>query len=126
MISTVLTVAEELHRDRARDRRQTLREAPDVFATASDRAREAAEMLALQALTHLLADPDRIARFLTVTGVPGIDLQVHVRDAGFLGGVLDFVLQDEVLLVEVAERVDCRPAVLASARRRLPGAPVDA
>jgi hypothetical protein len=84
---------------------------------------EAAEALALTALARLLDDPDRAGRFCAATGLGGADLARHVRDPAFLGGVLDFVLDDERLLVEVATASEVSPETLAAARQRLPGAP---
>jgi Protein of unknown function (DUF3572) len=85
---------------------------------------ETAEAIALTALAHLLGDADRANRFCGVTGIEGSALAGHLQDPGFLGGVLDFVLADEALLVEVASAVELPPEALAVARRQLPGAPL--
>jgi hypothetical protein len=85
---------------------------------------EAAEAIALTALAYVLEDPDRAARFCVATGLGGAELAGYVRDPAFLGGVLDFVLDDEALLVDVAAAAQVSPETLAAARRRLPGAPV--
>lgn len=85
---------------------------------------EAAEAMALTALAYVLEDPDRAGRFCALTGLGGAELTGAVRDPAFLGGVLDFVLDDEALLVEVAAASQVSPETLAAARRRLPGAPV--
>jgi len=87
-------------------------------------SREAAESLALTALSYLLEDSDRAGRFCTATGLGGAELARYVGDPAFLGGVLDFVLDDERLLVEVAAASDVPPEAFAAARQRLPGAPV--
>lgn len=86
---------------------------------------EAAQVLALQALAYLLADPDRTARFCAASGVAGPDMASAVADPAFLGGVLDFVLEDEALLAEIAAASGVSPEAVGAARRRLPGAPVD-
>lgn len=83
---------------------------------------EAAEALALTALAHLLADNDRSARFLAMTGLAGHDLPEHVREPTFLGGVLDFVLADEALLLEIAGLTGLRPERVGRLRSCLPGA----
>lgn len=85
---------------------------------------EAAQALALTALAHLLGDSDRAARFCAASGLGGGELSQHVEDPAFLGGVLDFVLDDEVLLVEVAAAAELPPEAILAARRRLPGAPL--
>jgi hypothetical protein len=87
--------------------------------------RDAAETLALGALTHLLAEQERVDRFLAVTGLGEAELRRQIDDPVFLGGVLDFVLQDEALLLEVAAAVECPPERVMRARKRLPGAPLD-
>jgi hypothetical protein len=86
----------------------------------------AAQTLALTALAYLLEDPDRAARFCAASGIAGTDLGTRLGDASFLGGVLDFVLDDETLLVEVAATAGLPPETVLGARRRLPGGPIEA
>jgi len=86
----------------------------------------AAQALALTALAYVLEDPDRAARFCAASGVAGTDLAAQLGDASFLGGVLDFVLDDETLLAEVAAGAGLPPETVLGARRRLPGGPVEA
>jgi hypothetical protein len=85
---------------------------------------EGAQALALTALAHLLTDKDRAARFCAATGLAGEDLPPLLGDPAFLGGVLDFVLDDEVLLGEVAAATGLSPEAVAGARRQLPGGPI--
>lgn len=85
---------------------------------------EGAQALALTALAHLLGDKDRAARFCAATGLSGEDLPPLLGDPAFLGGVLDFVLDDEVLLAEIAAAAELSPEAIAGARRQLPGAPI--
>lgn len=56
---------------------------------------EAAETLALQALTWVMADADRAGAFLVATGAGPADLRRGARDPHFLGAVLDFLLSDD-------------------------------
>lgn len=86
-------------------------------------ADESAEAAALAALAHVLADDDRAARFLTVTGLAAAELRRQAADPAFLGGVLDFVLEDEPLLLGAAAAAGLRPERIAALRQRLPGAP---
>ncbi len=86
----------------------------------------AAQALALTALAHLLEDPERAARFCAASGVAGTDLATQLGEASFLGGVLDFVLDDEALLAEVAAAAGLPPETVLGARRRLPGGPIEA
>lgn len=81
--------------------------------------------LARQVLVFLARDPDRIGRFLAVTGVGPGEIRERVEDAGFLGGVLDYLLSDEPLLLEFSEQMEVPPERPAAARWGLPGAPAD-
>ncbi len=83
---------------------------------------DAAEALALTALAYLLEDSDRTSRFLTATGIDGDALPPRLSDPLFLGCILDFVLEDDALLVAVAEAAGLRAERVAAMRRRLPGA----
>ena len=84
---------------------------------------ETAQAVALTTLAYVLADSGRAARFCAATGLGGGELAAHVHDAAFLGGVLDFVLDDEALLVEIAAAAQLPPDAIFAARQRLPGAP---
>lgn len=84
--------------------------------------REAAEALALNALAYLLEDSERTNRFLGATGIDGDALRLRLTEPDFLGCILDFILEDEVLLLAVAEATGLRADRVAGLRRRLPGA----
>jgi hypothetical protein len=83
---------------------------------------DAAQAFALSALAYLLDDPARTNRFLTVTGMDGESLPARLADPAFLGCVLDFVLEDEVLLLDVAETAGVPADRIGRLRMRLPGA----
>jgi len=85
-------------------------------------AEDAAQALALNALAYLLDDPARTRRFLSVTGVDGVDLPARLGDPAFLGCVLDFVLEDEVSLLALAGAAGVRAERIGRLRLRLPGA----
>ena len=78
------------------------------------------EALALQALVFLMADDDRLARFLGLTGLDGNAVRELAHDPHGLGAVLDYLLGFEPLLLEFAAEIGVDPAVLAAQRRRLP------
>lgn len=82
---------------------------------------EAAEALALTALAYLLEDNERAARFLTATGVDGAGLPARLGDPVFLGCILDFILEDETLLLAVSAASGLRAERIPGIRRRLPG-----
>jgi len=76
---------------------------------------EAAESLAIQALAFFAADPERLGRFLAVTGVGPQEIRQAAREPQFLAGVLDYLAGDEALLVDFAAEVDMDPAEVARA-----------
>jgi hypothetical protein len=82
---------------------------------------EAAETLALQTLAYVLEDPERASRFLQVTGLVGMDLATQLDNPAFLGGVLDFVLENDILLEGAAGAAGLPPEAVRIARRQLPG-----
>ncbi len=82
---------------------------------------DGAQAIALTALTHVLADVELTERFLGITGIDGADLPVHIREEAFLGGVLDFVMGDEALVIDVCRDAGFAPEIIAKARQRLPG-----
>jgi len=83
--------------------------------------REAAEALALQSLATILADEDLLPRFLALTGSGEGDLRQRIGDADFLGAVLDFVLEQDETVRQVAEAAGIAPELLRLARSKLPG-----
>ena len=84
-------------------------------------SREAAEMLAIQALAFIASEPERLARFLDMTGIEAADIRAAAREPRFLAGVLEHMLSDESLLLAFAANAGIDPAVLARARGVLGG-----
>jgi hypothetical protein len=84
-----------------------------------------AETLALRALAHIVGDDVLLPRFIALSGLDGASLRAGTGDAAVLGGVLDFVLGDEGLVMALAAEFDVPPESFARARRRLPGAAPD-
>jgi Protein of unknown function (DUF3572) len=80
--------------------------------------RAAAEDIAIKALTFLSGDPERLARFLALTGL-GPETIRAAGSAGFLKAVLDHVAGQEELLVGLAEAIGARPETVVAARRLL-------
>jgi hypothetical protein len=83
------------------------------------RSREAAEMLAVQALGYIAKDPDRLARFLSLTGIEAAEIRQAARSAGFLRGVLEHMLGHESLLVDFASAAGIDPSEVSRARTAL-------
>jgi len=81
--------------------------------------RDAAESLAVQALTFLAADPARLGRFLALTGIGPEKIRTAAASPGFLAGVLDHVASEEALLVAFAGEAEIAPGDIERARRAL-------
>jgi hypothetical protein len=82
-------------------------------------ARQAAEMLAVQALTFIAEDPERMAGFLSATGLEPGQIRAAAQQEGFFAGVLEHMLADESLLVAFADSAGIDPAELGRARAML-------
>jgi hypothetical protein len=86
--------------------------------------RQNAETVAIQALGWIAGDEDRLARFMALAGLSVGELRARATEPEFLGGVVDFVLNDEALLLAFAQDCELKPEALLRLRRQLPGAPV--
>ncbi len=82
---------------------------------------EAAEGLAIQALTFIAGDGERLGRFLAVTGIGPTEIRAASRQPGFLAGVLQYLASDEALARDFAAEIDGRPDDLARALAALGG-----
>jgi hypothetical protein len=80
---------------------------------------EAAENLAIEALSFVASDPELVSRFLALTGIAPSHLRTAATDPGFLAGVVDYVMTDERLLVAFASHAGIPPTDIAAARRAL-------
>jgi Protein of unknown function (DUF3572) len=81
--------------------------------------REAAEIVAIQALSFIAGDPERLGLFLAETGVGPETLRTLAADPNFLTGVLDFVLRDDATVKAFAEASELHPTNIAAARQVL-------
>ena len=86
---------------------------------------EAAKSLAIQALAFLAADPERLGRFLAVTGIGPDEIRAAAREPHFLAGVLDHLASDEPLLIEFANQIGIEPAEIARACAMLGRGPLE-
>lgn len=84
---------------------------------------EAAEGLAIQALTFLAQDPERLGRFLSVTGLGPEQIRAASGEPGFLAGVLGYLASDDQLAVEFVAAAACAPDDLLRAHTTLGGEP---
>ena len=83
--------------------------------------REQAEGLAIQALSFIAGDSERLGRFLAVTGIGPAEIRIAAREPGFLVGVLDYIASDEQLIGPFAREADMDPADIARGRAVLGG-----
>ena len=81
--------------------------------------RELAEIVAIQALSFVAGDPERLGVFLAETGIGPETLRSAAADPHFLAGVLDFVLRDDTTVKEFAAASELDPATIAAAREVL-------
>lgn len=83
---------------------------------------EAAAALAVQGLTWLAGEPERLSRFLDVTGITPASIRAAAAEPHFLASVLEYLLQDERLLVAFSADVGLSPTEVERARHVLAGA----
>jgi Protein of unknown function (DUF3572) len=81
--------------------------------------REVAEIVAVQALSFVASDPERLGVFLAETGIGPETLRAAAGDPHFLAGVLDFVLRDDATVKAFAAASELDPATIAAAREVL-------
>jgi hypothetical protein len=81
-----------------------------------------AKTLALQGLTFLASDAERLSRFLTLTGIAPSELRGWDANPGLQGAVLEHLLADESLLLVFAAEIDAPPERIAPAYQLLYGA----
>lgn len=82
-------------------------------------ATRAAEMVAVQALSFIAADPERLGLFLAETGLGPQNLRQAAGDSRFLAGVLDFVMRDDAMVETFAASAELTAAAVATAREVL-------
>ena len=83
--------------------------------------REQAEGLAIQALTFIAGDSERLGRFLAVTGIGPAEIRTSAREPGFLIGVLDYMASDEQLIGAFAGEAGLDPSDIERGRVVLGG-----
>jgi Protein of unknown function (DUF3572) len=83
--------------------------------------REFSRSLAASALAFLAVDPERLNRFLNLTGLGPHNLREAATDPAFHGSVLEYVLADEELLLRFAADSELDPETVAQAHQTLCG-----
>jgi hypothetical protein len=81
--------------------------------------REVAEIVAIQALSFIAGDPERLGLFLAESGIGPETLRNAAGDPNFLLSVLDFVLRDDATVKAFAGVSELHPTNIAAARQVL-------
>jgi hypothetical protein len=81
--------------------------------------REVAEIVAVQALSFVAGDPEKLGLFLAETGIGPETLRTAAADSQFLASVLDFVLRDDATVKAFANASQLHPTNIAAAREVL-------
>lgn len=80
-----------------------------------------AESIAVAALSFIASDAERLGKFLSLTGIGPDTLRQAAREAGFLGQVMGFLIEDEALLLAFAADLGENPVRVAAAHALLAG-----
>jgi hypothetical protein len=72
-------------------------------------AKQAAEALAVQALTFIAADGERLGRFLAASGIGPAEIRAAAREPGFMLGVVEFLAGEEAMLTQFAAECGFAP-----------------
>jgi len=84
---------------------------------------QAAEGIAIQALSFIAADGERLGRFLAITGIGPSEIRTASREPGFLAGVLEYLAADDRLVGAFAAEASLDPADIGKAHVALGGTP---
>jgi hypothetical protein len=77
------------------------------------------EMVAIRALAFIAEDPERLERFLQLTGTRPETIRSGARQPGFLSGVMQQIVSWEPWLLEFAAYAEIAPAEVARAADQL-------
>jgi hypothetical protein len=81
--------------------------------------REVAEIVAVQALSFIAGDPERLGLFLAESGIGPETLRNAASDPQFLASVLDFVMRDDATVKAFASVSQLHPTNIAAAHQAL-------
>jgi Protein of unknown function (DUF3572) len=81
--------------------------------------REVAEIVAVQALSFIAGEPERLGLFLAETGIGPETLRTAAADPRFLASVLDFVMRDDATVKAFAAVSQLHPTNIAAAHQAL-------
>jgi hypothetical protein len=78
-----------------------------------------AEIVAVQALSFIAGDPERLGQFLAESGIGPETLRTAATDPHFLANVLDFVMRDDATVKAFAAASQLHPTNIAAAHQAL-------
>ncbi len=81
--------------------------------------REVAEIVAIQALSFIAGEPERLGLFLAESGLGPETLRSAAHDPRFLASVLDFVMRDDATVKAFASVSQLHPTNIAAAHQAL-------
>ena len=81
--------------------------------------RERAEAIGLAALAFLASDSERLDRFLALSGLDAGDIRTAAAQPGFLGGVLQHIMDDDRIASAFATDEGLKPDELMAAATAL-------
>ena len=91
----------------------------DILKTMTD---DHAQIMGQSALAFLANNVDYLSQFLVQTGTGPDEVRSAKDDPAFLGSVLDFILQDDAMVIAFSEYAGVVPDLVVVARHKLPGA----
>jgi hypothetical protein len=81
--------------------------------------REVAEIVAVQALSFIASEPERLGLFLAESGIGPETLRTAAADPRFLASVLDFIMRDDATVKAFASVSQLHPTNIAAAHQAL-------
>jgi Protein of unknown function (DUF3572) len=82
---------------------------------------EAAQLLAIDALSYLSNTPDLMLRFLALSGIEASQIREAANEPHFFAGVLKFFTAHEPTLLAFCEATNTAPQSIQAAITALPG-----
>ncbi|MDP1585232.1 MAG: DUF3572 domain-containing protein [Bradyrhizobium sp.] len=81
--------------------------------------REVVEIVAVQALSFIAGEPERLGQFLAESGIGPETLRTAAADPRFLASVLDFIMRDDATVKAFASVSQLHPTNIAAAHQAL-------
>ena len=85
---------------------------------------EKAELIAINALTWTLQNPEYLSMFISNTGATPKDFKKNGVELEFLGSILDFILGSDSHTLEFCTEYNYEQTSILTARQMLPGSQI--